>query len=385
MALEAAGWISELDATNPVSTDKKKQGDDHIRMLKTVLKAVFPNASKAFRFPTVSSSQTASFSVVAADQNKLFLISTASVAVTATLPTLVSGDAGWECFFIKTNTGLLPYFVQPPSGTIQSGDLSGLAKTRRSIPGAKTRVFWTGSVWIAERVVGVPVGTILDIPRAGLPVGYEYADGVTLTDAASSYPDFVSAIGSGAKADRRGCAAFGMDNFGTGAAGRLTTTTFADPNLVGQIGGNQLTTLGQSNLPNVAFSGSMIGNTSGTMSGTMSGSTTGQLNVSGTADGTIPGGQFKVAFVPILIGSGTGFPLNALTTPSYPASALPNSGAFSASVTGETTGSLAADVSGSVSGSLSVSVSGSVSSGGNGNSFSNVPPGVITRFMQVVE
>lgn len=48
MALETATFISQLVATNPVgATDPKSQGDDHIRMLKAVLQAQFPNLGAA--------------------------------------------------------------------------------------------------------------------------------------------------------------------------------------------------------------------------------------------------------------------------------------------------------------------------------------------------
>lgn len=39
MGLEAATKISELVATNPTGTDPKSQGDDHIRLIKSVLQA----------------------------------------------------------------------------------------------------------------------------------------------------------------------------------------------------------------------------------------------------------------------------------------------------------------------------------------------------------
>ena len=41
MALESATYISELVDTNPVISDPVGQGDDHLRMLKTVLKTQF--------------------------------------------------------------------------------------------------------------------------------------------------------------------------------------------------------------------------------------------------------------------------------------------------------------------------------------------------------
>jgi hypothetical protein len=48
MGLESAAFISGLVATNPVgATDSIAQGDDHIRLVKSVLQATFPNASAA--------------------------------------------------------------------------------------------------------------------------------------------------------------------------------------------------------------------------------------------------------------------------------------------------------------------------------------------------
>ena len=45
MALETATYISQLTATNPVASDSVSVGDDHIRMLKTVLKTQFSGLS----------------------------------------------------------------------------------------------------------------------------------------------------------------------------------------------------------------------------------------------------------------------------------------------------------------------------------------------------
>jgi microcystin-dependent protein len=42
MALESATYINDFVATNPVSTDAVAQGDDHLRLLKAVLKASLP-------------------------------------------------------------------------------------------------------------------------------------------------------------------------------------------------------------------------------------------------------------------------------------------------------------------------------------------------------
>lgn len=43
MALETAQYISQLVPSNPLSTDTVAQADDHIRLIKSTLKATFPN------------------------------------------------------------------------------------------------------------------------------------------------------------------------------------------------------------------------------------------------------------------------------------------------------------------------------------------------------
>ena len=47
MALESASYISGLVSTNPSGSDAISQGDDHLRLIKTVLKASLPNAYEA--------------------------------------------------------------------------------------------------------------------------------------------------------------------------------------------------------------------------------------------------------------------------------------------------------------------------------------------------
>ena len=47
MALETGTYISDLVATNPTSGDLKSSGDDHLRLVKSTVKATFPNISGA--------------------------------------------------------------------------------------------------------------------------------------------------------------------------------------------------------------------------------------------------------------------------------------------------------------------------------------------------
>ena len=43
MALESASYIAQLNSSNPTSTDTVSQADDHLRLIKSVLKNTFPN------------------------------------------------------------------------------------------------------------------------------------------------------------------------------------------------------------------------------------------------------------------------------------------------------------------------------------------------------
>lgn len=43
MPLENAQYIHQLEAANPAGSDQLAQGDDHLRMIKAVLKSTFPN------------------------------------------------------------------------------------------------------------------------------------------------------------------------------------------------------------------------------------------------------------------------------------------------------------------------------------------------------
>ena len=47
MGLETASYISQLVDTNPVVGDAVGEGDDHLRLIKAVLKTQFPNLTAA--------------------------------------------------------------------------------------------------------------------------------------------------------------------------------------------------------------------------------------------------------------------------------------------------------------------------------------------------
>jgi len=117
MALETATYISQLTATNPVASDSVSVGDDHIRMLKTVLKTQFSGLSgtTAIAASEAELNILDGVSATAAELNYLDITTLGTsadskaltqasgvvtivgdVKITGTTPLLTIGDAGAE-------------------------------------------------------------------------------------------------------------------------------------------------------------------------------------------------------------------------------------------------------------------------------------------------
>lgn len=245
MALEAGTYVSDLVAANPPGTDKKKQGDDHIRLIKSVLQTTLPNASKAFRFPTAVA-KSAGYSPLLADDNTLFYTDTSGGDVTYTLPTLAAGDKGWMIRIVKVTTDANTIFIVPPAGTI-----NGFTKIRRSVEHIPFWVMWTGTVFVASRQFGVPIGSRIPFHGTSLPNGTLWPDGATFT--AANFVELNTALGGNTKPDTRGRLGAGRDDMGGSLASRITN---AGSGIVGATlgatGGSQNLFMVRANIPNFA-------------------------------------------------------------------------------------------------------------------------------------
>lgn len=252
MSIESATYIADLQSTNPPSSDPRSQGDDHLRLIKAVLQNQFPGGSRAWPIPTILQ-KSANYNIVSGDQNAILLYDTSGGSINLNLPSLAIGDAGWSISFMKTNVGANPAFINPPSGTLSSGQYGTLAKARRAIPGIMFRAFWSGTIWYVSRCTAMPVGTCLEYHESGLPAGYEYPNGQTLGTSAS-YPEYWSVNALGGTTDKRGRIGVALDNLGGSAAGRLGavipgTSLFAS-------GGSEVVSLSASNIPTITSAGS---------------------------------------------------------------------------------------------------------------------------------
>lgn len=71
MPLETGSYISDLVATNPAATDGVAQGDDHLRLIKSILKTTFPNLSGAMTATQAELNKLAGLATTQAELAKL--------------------------------------------------------------------------------------------------------------------------------------------------------------------------------------------------------------------------------------------------------------------------------------------------------------------------
>jgi hypothetical protein len=85
MGLEAASFIHQLDANNPVSSDSKGQGDDHLRLIKFCVQNTLPNVDGQ-----VTASHTELNFLTGVNRNLTFLNPLTAFAIGSYVPTLTN-------------------------------------------------------------------------------------------------------------------------------------------------------------------------------------------------------------------------------------------------------------------------------------------------------
>lgn len=186
MGLETGTYIGDLVASNPTATDDQKYGDDHLRLIKAALQNTLPGGSKPFYFPT-STDKTSNFNILSSEQNKFFPVDATSGAVTGTLPSLASGDAGWSCVVSKTDAGSSAVIVAPPSGTI-----NGAASISTTTQHFAYLVYWTGTTWralsLTPNVASISTlpWTSVDLSSAAALTAVDKADILPLYDSSAT-------------------------------------------------------------------------------------------------------------------------------------------------------------------------------------------------------
>jgi len=156
MGLETATYINTLDSAQPAATDPVGQGDDHIRLIKSVLKATFPNITGPV---TATQSQL----------NAPFPIG-AIVLWYGSVETIPSGWALCNGQTLTRTDGggsivapnLVDKFIKGTGTTASVGTTGGAASATTAAAGAATVAFTT-SVAGVHNHAGVTGGFYLDV------------------------------------------------------------------------------------------------------------------------------------------------------------------------------------------------------------------------------
>jgi hypothetical protein len=249
MGLEISTYINGLTPSWPVSGDPKSQGDDHIRLLKTVLQNSFPTVSGPVYFAK-STATSSLITLTISDQNNNIMVTTTGGDVPITLPSgFTSSNAGWYCEITKVTADTNAAVVSPASGTISS-QVGNTATIRVGALNQPVRFVWTGSTWIAVKP-GIPIGATMNFDGP-IPYGFLTLDGSTYSS--TTFAELFAALATTTLKDKRGRVEAGVDGGGL----RLTTGYFGGAATLGAAGGADGSVIAQNQLPNVApaFTGS---------------------------------------------------------------------------------------------------------------------------------
>lgn len=135
MALETGSFIDDLVITNPLGVDAKKEGDDHLRLVKKAVKATFPGmAGAAWRVQ----GKAGAYTVIATD-NMTALNCTTALTLTLTAAATLGNQ---HIFFVVANGGDVT--VDPNGAETING-----ASTLTVSDGTTAIVFCNGTLFLA--------------------------------------------------------------------------------------------------------------------------------------------------------------------------------------------------------------------------------------------
>jgi microcystin-dependent protein len=193
MGLESATFINDLVITNPLAGDKKNQGDDHLRLLKQVLKQTFPNGDEAFYIPELRT-EVNNYVAVVGDHRALIRVSTAGGIRFVTLP-IAGIPLNYSVRIAKYSADTNPLFVQASSGNI-SVALGNIQKVRLNVPYEMHDFVWDGGGWTRMPAgTSTPAGSIIPFLGFSAPIGYVFIHGGSL--AVVDHPELFLAWGYG--------------------------------------------------------------------------------------------------------------------------------------------------------------------------------------------
>lgn len=146
MGLETGSFIEDLDIANPAASDSRTQGDDHLRLIKTLVKATFPGMTgAAWRVQTKATGYT----VVAGDNMSIF---SCAAAITLALTAVATIGNKFACVVYANGADV----VIDPNGTETINGGTSLTLTN----GQAALLVCTGALWFAFGLPLPNLGTI---------------------------------------------------------------------------------------------------------------------------------------------------------------------------------------------------------------------------------
>jgi len=142
MPLEAGTYISDLVAGNPDGTDQRKEGDDHLRLIKRVMQTTLPNASTPYYFPRVQP-LTAGYTVLATDHNQLLAADTSGGSFTILLPASGAMFNGFQIRIMKSDSSGNNVTVDGNGADTINGSLTKSVSSQYVVQ----TFMWSGSEW----------------------------------------------------------------------------------------------------------------------------------------------------------------------------------------------------------------------------------------------
>ena len=158
MGLETGTYIDSLNSSNPTASDAVSEGDDHLRLIKSTVKATFPNLSNAV---TSTPTELNLLDGVTANTTELNYVDVATLG-TAEASKAVTADAN------KDITGIRNLTI---TGALSAG--SGLV--------TMSDIYPVGSIYINAAVTTNPAtllgfGTWVAFGTGRMMVGYDASD-----------------------------------------------------------------------------------------------------------------------------------------------------------------------------------------------------------------
>jgi hypothetical protein len=237
MALESTTFISGLVVTNPTSSDNISDGDNHIRLLKSTVKATFPNVTgavtsthgainSAVAVANAATNANTASTIVKRDGSGNFSAGTISAALTGNVTGNVSGSAGTASTAGRWTTGRTITLGGDLSGSVTiRGDANvslsaavannSHTHTIANVTGLQTAL--DGKVDDSQVLTNVPSGALFTDTNTTYGVG---DGGLTQKNFTTTLKNKLDAIEAGATADQTatqivalaaGCAAGSVD------------------------------------------------------------------------------------------------------------------------------------------------------------------------------